>query len=188
MEPHASKSTRVKPAGSLVVVMKDASFARVTGVEVRLTVLRRQTNTLNLRALVRQEDVSPERQRQRVGRADGDVDVAERARRRDAPLRRARLLRHAAVIHTRKQKTHARSVSLSPSLPRPIISRSSPDRVIDPSWIRHPPSARIIILLASRVSPRSSLRASASTAHSSSSLAYLSNVATKEWERTFARA
>ena len=41
--------------------------ARVTGVEVRLTVLRRQTNTLNLRALVRQEDVSPERQRQRVG-------------------------------------------------------------------------------------------------------------------------
>ena len=113
--------------------------ARVTGVEVRLTVLRRQTNTLNLRALVRQEDVSPERQRQRVGRADGDVDVVERARGdARAALRRARLLRHAAVIHTRKQKTHARSVSLSPSHPRPIISRSSPDRVIDPSWIRHP--------------------------------------------------
>ena len=30
MEPHASKSTRVKPAGSLVVVMKDASFARAS--------------------------------------------------------------------------------------------------------------------------------------------------------------
>ena len=72
--------------------------ARVTGVEVRLTVLRRQTNTLNLRALVRQEDVSPERQRQRVGRADGDVDVVERARGdARAALRRARLLRHAAL-------------------------------------------------------------------------------------------
>jgi hypothetical protein len=50
------------------------------------------------------------------------------------------LLRHAAVIHTRKQKkTRPRSVSLSPSLPFPIIR---PDRVIDPSSIRHHPSIR----------------------------------------------
>ena len=91
--------------------------ARVTGVEVRLTVLRRQTNTLNLRALVRQEDVSPERQRQRVGRADGDIDVVERARgdARAASRRltitawvlampRRRVSRHCRARHARRRR------------------------------------------------------------------------------------
>ena len=84
--------------------------ASVTGGEVRLTVLGRQTDALDLRALVRQEDESAERQRRGVRGADRDVHVVERAR-GDAgtALRRARLLSHAAT----SQKTHAFRQSLS---------------------------------------------------------------------------
>lgn len=86
--------------------------ASVTGGEVRLTVLGRQTHALDLRALVRQEDESAERQRRGVRGADRDVHVVERAR-GDAgtALRRARLLSHAAT-----SQKNTRFVSLSHSI------------------------------------------------------------------------
>ena len=118
--------------------------ASVTGGEVRLTVLGRQTDALDLRALVRQEDESAERQRGGVGGADRDVHVVERARGdARAALRRARLLSHAA---TSRNKKHTRIVSLSssrsihPSIARRASSfvpaRPSPARAIRPALIR----------------------------------------------------
>lgn len=88
--------------------------ASVTGGEVRLTVLGRQTHALDLRALVRQEDESAERQRRGVRGADRDVHVVERAR-GDAgtALRRARLLSHAAT--SRQKHAFRQSLSFYPS-------------------------------------------------------------------------
>lgn len=100
--------------------------ASVTGGEVRLTVLGRQTDALDLRALVRQEDESAERQRRGVRGADRDVHVVERAR-GDAgtALRRARLLSHAA---TSRKNTRVSSVSLILSITRRVVPFRVPAR------------------------------------------------------------
>ena len=124
--------------------------ASVTGGEVRLTVLGRQTDALDLRALVRQEDESAERQRRGVRGADRDVHVVERAR-GDAgtALRRARLLSHAA---TSQKNTRVSSVSLILSITRRVVPFRVPARPSRARAIR-PRVSRLVPALAPRWSP-----------------------------------
>ena len=91
--------------------------------------------------------------------------------------------------HAKTKKPHPRSVSLSPSLPFPIIRPDRViDRVIDPSSSLHPSSSSSSSSRVSlahpppRVSPRSPPPARAHLSRTSQTWRRC------EWERTFARA
>jgi len=101
--------------------------ARVTRGKVRLAVLRRHTHAFDLRALVREEHESSEREANRVRAAHDEVDVVVRPRRDARPALSARLLRHASITGSTTKKIN-QSVSL-----RAIVTRITQSFTIDRS-------------------------------------------------------